>query len=257
MIRYWHSHNKRQDGSAMWFILIGIVLFAAVSATITQSGKGNTSALLGPEKAKIYAGEIMNYANQLSGAVRRVMAVNNCSDTQISFEEPPFDGSDSNAVNNNAPSDFSCHIFHPDGGGVTRTKLDEDIYEPSQSGTSRMQNVWGDYLVTSIAAIDQIGTTCFQGRCMELLFWLPNLRLEVCEALNKRLGVESIDDEYAVSLDGPADFFQGSYSYPGSGDAIGTGSGGDAMQGKKSACFVRAGALDLGQYTFYHTLIAR
>jgi hypothetical protein len=230
------------SGSALHILLLAIVLFAAVSAVITQSGKGG-SDILRPEKAKLYAGEIISYANQVSQAVRKVMLVNNCSDTQISFEGAPFDGSDTNYVNPNAPSDFSCHIFHPNGGGMAKRNISNgytnlDITFP--------RNICIPYLGSGTTI-----TNCASNSDhTELLMLIPEkvnskdtISEEICKAINFSLGIEGIPEDGGCSTNNS--FFNGTYS---------TGYTINSSPAKNSGCFVSECR---GTHGFYHVLIQR
>lgn len=110
---------RHQNGNALFLILIAVALFAALSYAVTQSGRG--SGTIDKESAALDAAALTNYSAQLQAAYLRMRTINGCTAQKISFEAAPY--TDSNIYteypNSFAPSDKSCHFFHPNGGGVT------------------------------------------------------------------------------------------------------------------------------------------
>ena len=113
------SKYNSQAGNVLFLILIAVVLFAALSYAVTSSSGSGGNKDTSEDKAKLYVAEITQYASAVRTAITWLTATSKCDDTELSFEGPPFDGSDVDYVNPNSPNDFSCHIFHPEGGGVS------------------------------------------------------------------------------------------------------------------------------------------
>ena len=102
----------KQKGSALFLILIAVVLFAALTYAITQSNRGD-GASAGRETTSITAAQLVNYAQTLENAVNKLL-LRGCADTEISFENLFVTG----YTNPNAPTNKSCHIKDMAGGGV-------------------------------------------------------------------------------------------------------------------------------------------
>lgn len=257
-----NANANANSGSALHILLLAIVLFAAISAVITQSGKGG-SDVVGPEKAKIYAGEILNYANKISEAVHKVMLINDCTDTQISFERAPFDGSDTNYVNPNAPSDFSCHVFHPNGGWVSERQINTDWIKGS--GLAKW---YGAFFYTGVDCVPGIGLggdhLCFNTNDnddTELNIVLVDVKDEVCDQINSRLGTEKPtqldgNDFFYKAGDEATYGFKGEYGYLPKPNTLSSHiySAGYLTQSKKAACFYSVNA---ATNIFYSVLLAR
>lgn len=116
------SKARSNAGNAVIFVLVGIALFAALSYSFMRTGKqgqGNFNA----QNAKLRAQALMSYGASIETAVNKLRA-KGCSESQLSFEPTPFDGSDTAYVNASSPSDQSCHIFSASGGRVSRALSD-------------------------------------------------------------------------------------------------------------------------------------
>ena len=106
------SGFRSETGIAIGPILFIIALLAII-ATAIAAGSSSFSSGSDQEKARTYAGAILDYAASLRHAVQRVMA-NGCTENQISFENPVASG----YTNAAAPADKHCHIFDIAGGGM-------------------------------------------------------------------------------------------------------------------------------------------
>lgn len=202
-------------------VLIGIALFAALGFAMSQSSRGS-GATLTREMLELHSSEIVEHANNLRNAIMQVKALG-CDDEQISFEKSPFDGSDSNYVNLSSPGDFSCHIFHPDGGGMKPKDFPEDIYDPSFTSTARGSSFNADNRVNGI------GTST----AAELIYFLTGISPEVCQKINEKLGYGStmIDDN---SIFAGTTYFQGNFEV---GDNTFKNVGdGTILEGSTSGC---------------------
>lgn len=105
--------RRSESGNAIVFILIGIALFAALAATFmrgSQQGQGNLTT----QQAKLIATQLISHGRSLEQGINK-MRQKGCSETQISVSGGYF-AAYSEA---NAPSDYSCHLFRPEGGGAT------------------------------------------------------------------------------------------------------------------------------------------
>lgn len=103
---------NRQNGNALFLILIAMALFAALSYAVTQAGRGGGNIDREQQKLDQAVSEQCNAA--VDYAVNKVKILNGCDSSEISYELP--DGDNPNPA---APADKSCHAFHANGGGAT------------------------------------------------------------------------------------------------------------------------------------------
>ncbi len=228
------TYNGSKNGNVLFLILIAVALFAALSYAITQSSRGGGSEGVSPEKARIAASEILQYALLVEETVKRIRIINGCSDFQLSFQNIL----DANHINPGAPADKRCHIFDAAGGGLAPRKF-------LLSGVNRLPN----YATRS--TIPYIGTTCTDASCVELYFWLRTIDKVVCMEFNKLVNFDNAAND-APTLSGfYGTPFQGTYTY---------GNTPAGFNGKYSGCHRDASEIDANgnpYYDFYHLILAR
>lgn len=234
--------RSSERGSALFIILIAVVLFAALSyavANMMRSGIRGGSASISGEKSKIYAGEVLDYARTVRQVVQDLRISNGCRDTDISFEANGLTGYAHTPV-----ASDGCKVFHPDGGGLTYVKPSDIV------------NGGVDWLFSGANQIDAIGTDdlgSFAHDSLEIIAWLPYISLNICNALNEELGIGSPPPQD----DGNADYIKFTGAYSASSEILDTG---NVLQGKMAACFegdTIFGGSPNGGYHFYQVLIAR
>ena len=196
--------HKFQRGNVFFLILIGIALFGALSFAVSRSSNTKSVSILSDKKTDLAASEILSYAQNVARAVQRV-AARDCQATQISFDLPPFDGS--SVYNNiNAPADFSCHVFHPRGGGARHR-----IFSAAWSSAAATDI---DPVYTGSACIPGIGTgddaSCVGGSPgdSELLLIIPDVQDSICTAINETLD----QNTGTVSIEPNLSEFTGAYT---------------------------------------------
>ncbi len=166
-----------QNGNVLFLILIAVALFAALSFAISSSLRsGDTNASV--EQRSAAASQILQYASGLRSTIQRLI-LSGCTEQQLSFEGPPFSGSGA-YFNPNSPANFSCHIFHNNGGGQSPW-----FYQTQIQG----QNVFGSYrspLYNVTWGVSRIGNN--RG---DLTMILGMTDGNLCRELNQRLGVNN------------------------------------------------------------------
>lgn len=170
------TRYKAENGNVLFLILIAVALFAALSYAVTQSnrsGGGDASR----ETSQLRTLRLAQYGTQISAAITRLKVSHNCSDDQISFENPILNI----YTNPNSPTDHSCEIFHPLGGGVPFEQF-LDILHP-HLGISPPNNIF-----FSSTPVPGAGTTA-----PDLVFmtW-GGLTNEDCTLINQKLGVTNV-----------------------------------------------------------------
>jgi len=230
------TKHHSQKGSVIFIILVAIVLFAALSYVVANIMRTGNPEAIDEQKSRLYGGELLDTGRQMRQAVQNMRISNGCGDTDISFENSIVAG----YANAGAPGDNSCHMFHPDGGGMSWIAPPSDINDGSQ------------WVFTGIANVKLVGDDATN----DLLVILPGLRESVCEQVNEslKLGLS------AVPVDGD-DFdeakFTGTYTATDtvSGGADPPTCPGHDLCGQMAGCFREAAG---GQrYIFYQVLIAR
>lgn len=240
--------NNSQKGSALFLILIAVALFAALSysvAQMLQGGDGGTIQDLNEQEAQLYAGEILDYGRSLKQAVQDLRISNGCSETQISFENDSVAGYE----NPNAPSDRSCHIFDPAGGGL-------NWVDPPRINIRDN----AEYTVSNRSSILNIGSDCggSDNSCQELFVALRSLDRAACLEYNKAVGVSNIGDDAPVEIGlNFSTKFTGSY-IP-AANILGDDNDGANFAGQPIGCYRDATESFLGDpyYDFYQVLVTR
>lgn len=102
----------------MIYVLIAIVLFAALSMTLGRQTDTNEASALDDSKTEMYATQFIAYAASAKSAIEQ-MEFSGTDVANIDFTLP------SQAGFNNAPT--ITKIYHPDGGGLNPGKLPEDV----------------------------------------------------------------------------------------------------------------------------------
>ena len=227
------SRRPSESGNVLFFILIAVALFAALSYAVSSQNRASNSNA-GSETTLVASSDIIQYASGLENAFTYLRVSKQCAEEEISFERPPFDASDTNYINASAPADFSCHVFHPNGGRMSSRTA------PRNANDGRD---WA-YIEAQVLGIGADQTAC-GAQCSEILLVLGGLNQSTCQSLNKRTnGADTIP----VQDDG--DTYE-SQKYTGSftnGENIDGGA-----SGLSSLCTQDS----TGVHYFYHVLLPR
>jgi hypothetical protein len=115
------SHNRRSNerGNALIYVLVAIVLFAALSMTLGRQTDTSESSDLDDAKAEMHATQLMSYAAATKNSIDQMLFSNNNALAQLDFTLPTQAGF------NTAPTLYK--VYHPDGGGLNAARLPSDI----------------------------------------------------------------------------------------------------------------------------------
>lgn len=229
-------HRQNEQGNVLFVILIAIALLASLTYAITQGSRSGTSGLTG-ERRELAAGEIITYGNALANTTGQ-LRLRGCSPEQISFDN---NISAIDYENGSAPGNNTCHIFHPDGGGMTYQNVNDLALESGGAGL----------FFDGSNAVQNIGTTCASASCADMAFYVRDLTADICKELNTQLSITNPSGEPPVDDDIGFTAFTGAYSYS---ETLGDNSGSDAIAGAKSACLENDND---GSYNFYRVLVSR
>ena len=229
--KYKNRNDINDKGNVLFLILIAVGLFAALSYAVTQSSRGSTG--IDREEAALTAAQIFQYASLVENAINRLRVGNGCRDTDISFENPV---STANYTNPSAPGDSSCHVFEASGGGL------QFIEAPDGND---------EWLFSGEIVVEE-HTINVSGINPELTIILPRISAEVCQAINRAIGIDHPVDNVPVGVNSLAQNpFTGTYL---SQDGLGGPTSDPVFANEPSACFREA---DTDELFFINVLIAR
>lgn len=158
--------SQSERGSVFLYILIGVVLLAALSYAIASSLRGNSSGV-SQQQSQMLASDIIATGNRLTEAVTR-MRLRDTAKTALSFENDMVIGYVNALCTTN-----SCKVFSPEGGGLT--------WEEAPVGSQISAYNWG---YTGDISITDVGSAS-----AELIAVLPYLTLETCQQINQLLSI--------------------------------------------------------------------
>ncbi|MCC7305528.1 MAG: hypothetical protein IT558_04620 [Alphaproteobacteria bacterium] len=245
------KRRKSQAGSALFLILIGVALFAALSYVVANMMRGGDPNSIADDKARLYADEILNYGRALRQAAQNLKISSGCADANISFEDTALAGyTHAPAVADN------CKVFHKDGGGITYLAPAAEWLDTT-SPAPVLRGYWYFPADTCIAGIGSVasGVDCsIDGTDNEsLIVVLPYIKRQICIELNKALGVANPGGV-------PPQETNGGW-VTGSGKFDGTQSDGEILdqEGQRAGCFEGSAANTppTRTYHFYQVLVAR
>ncbi len=175
-------HKSGQTGNALWFILVAIALLAALTLTLTRNSS-KMSSNLGDEKTRVVAEQVLRSFNSTRDGVERLINVNGCSESEISFEYTGTVGT--TYANSNSSTDKRCWLYNKAGAGLT----------PSDMPTG-VKVAGGPWIFTGSNAVSGVGpesateTTC-SAKCAELMILASGVTKEFCTQYNLLVNVAS------------------------------------------------------------------
>ena len=226
-----------ESGNILFYILVGVMLLAALSFAVTQGGRDNTQSL-NQDKQRLIATEIIDYADTIKKAVDAVR-LRGAPLMSLSFADAGL-----SAAYGTPGTDPPDEIFNTSGGAVVYKDVTPDALEGLTSQS---------YVFTAKNEIKDVGSTCAADACTELAVMLPALKKDVCIAINTILSVDNPSGAPPVDTASDATPFAGSATAV-YADTIGDEAGSAALAGKTAGCFLDSGS---NQYTFYQVLQAR
>lgn len=218
------TSRSSESGNVIFFIFIGVALFAALSMAISAANKGGGD--ITDEKRKVVATEIIEYSTNVATAVSR-LRLNGCHETEISFENNELSGYE-NAL---APSDESCHVFSLNGGGVR--------YQPYD------MSITGSYVIAQIGSDET-----------DLIMDLRTTK-STCEAINELLSIPNNGPEGPPTDKLSAgELFDGDYTIASTSSANQRTENAEFL-GKSAGCRTNSGSGSTAIYYYYKVLMSR
>lgn len=182
--------KKNQAGAAIFYVLLAIALFAALSVAVMQMGKNSGGNSYSSEYDKLTATEILSQANQYVAAARK-LRLRGIAETQISFRNNLNAG-----FNNLSCTTDACRVFRPDGGGLT------PLVPPPNANNGQLWTFTGSSRIVNAGNASD----------GDLLAILPDINVNVCRRLNYQLGNAQLADTPPVIASMTWNEFIGSYA---------------------------------------------
>ena len=244
--------KHKENGNALFLILIAVALFAALSYAVTQSGRGGGG--IDRETAALSASQLVQYGALAETAINRMRIASGCANNEFSFERAPFDGTDAAYVNAaaNARGDFACHFYHPNGGAMI--EFDASSAAGLSTGSPEVE-----FYGTALVLGSGTGTLDVAGRDdqTEITLFIRNMTEEACTQISREAGLN------AVPIDsGNLDVipFTGTFFFMDNVLGCGGSCSGDInnspffVNNTRNACFIEESS---GDFIYFHVMLAR
>lgn len=248
-----------ERGSAIVWVFVLIALLGVLTVSMTR---GNRTSLgnLDREKSDLAASEIIGYGQSVREAVR-MLKINGCDDSYINFSTSIVGTSYDNT---RAPTDGSCDVFKGTGGGISFGQPEPVWLDVTQSSSAHYGQWFptGDTHIAGVGTAGNVGPGCptaTSSDCKELIIGLPYINLNICKAINRKLGFG--DSEGNPPQDIGASFasagltpFTGTYSTTGGEMGLALPAN---YSGVIAGCIEGDAAPPSGTYHFFQVLLAR
>lgn len=242
------NFRKGERGNVLFLILIAVALFAALSYAVTsssRSGGGDANE----ESALVRSAQITQYPSSVRTTMIRMMVSNSVDPTDMIFAGPDT-FTTGTADCDDATTEIPNCVFHPNGGGATKTNVPADM----MAGTTA-----GQWYFTADYEILDIGTsgaaTAASPDGNDIIAFLPGITSGLCAKINEELGIVG-DPVSAADWDiagaGTDEMLSG-YTIPNETDVIGDEAGTAMLAGQAFGCFEDSG----GEFIYYHVLLER
>lgn len=178
------SQTNTQNGNILFLVLIAVALFAALSYAITSSNRSGDSKIQ-QDKAKLYASRLLQYGAEVEHAISKLRLINGCSLKEISFESN--DWPNATYYNNPwSPPDEHCNVFSHNGGGVIKKGFEDIPLKEEFEG----RYAYGDIAFPNNVCVMRKGIET-GGAGVDLMLIKPYISEEICDAVNKKAGIET------------------------------------------------------------------
>lgn len=201
-------HRRSERGNVFFFIFIGCALFAALSYTVANMMKSGDPTKVAAEKARLYAGEVLDLGRKLREGVQDLRISNSCRVEELSFENPTLAGY-------NFSTRDACKLYSPAGGALNYYAPANDWLDGSQAGASTL---YGKIYFPEDVCVQDVGeggSGCDTDGVdnEDLVVIVPFLKPEVCNQINKSLGLgEAPLAETGSAWSATPALYQGSFS---------------------------------------------
>ena len=193
------KNGSSQRGSVLFYILIAVALFAALSYAVANIMKSGNPALVAEEKTFLMADELLNFGRAVRQGVQTMKISNGCADTAISFENNFVSG-----YAHTPAASAGCQIFNTAGGNVQYVIANKEWLDKAFEANP----AFGYYAMVGDNAFDGIGSAN-----ADLVLVLPFIKSNLCAAINKKMGnTVSSDPLPEDGMNATVSQFTGTYS---------------------------------------------
>jgi hypothetical protein len=232
------SQNKaKQAGNAMIYVLVAIVLFAALSMILSRQTDISETSEIDAAKAEMYGTQFIAYSAAAKSAVDQMIFSGTRMDS-LDFTLP------SQAGFNTAPT--INKVYHPDGGGLNAGTL------PAETTTSAIADPVAGWYMGRFNNVEWTKTTA-----TDVILVAYQIKKPICEKINeKAIGSATIPQLTtsirSIMIDDA--FYAGTVNADFLTDPNNVGSVCDECHGRSSLCVEdQAG----GTYAFYAVIEER
>lgn len=229
--------KKSERGGAVFVILLGIALFAALVFVVSKGSRDASNMDL-REKNNLYAAEIIAYGNAVRSAMEQMIMLKDIPDNNSDGNGFLFSASGANSEYGTVDDQPYTEMFNSRGGKIIYQKPKE---ESCEAGIECIYDFTGQYEVDGAGEENKA----------ELSMVVMGVSEDVCKSLNKNLGYdfENIPTDSAFSLSR----FRGSNYSDGGGIKISGISG--ELDGKLRFCYKEGSSV--GRYIYMDVLRSR
>ena len=143
----------KNNGNALFLILIAIALFGALSYAVTNAGRGGGN--VDKETLKLSISTLVQQAGSIKTAVTRATLLNGLEPFELEFTNSVYKAYYNNQYDNPDCNSSDCRVFDPDGGGAPFPEVPKDIVEDCASNCTASYQVdidpywrfFGDHVV--------------------------------------------------------------------------------------------------------------
>jgi len=174
------QNRQAEAGNVFMFILLGVVLFAALAFTVSRGFRSDTTSAMSARQAELAATDILNYAQRMERAVNRLRR-KGTSESDISFDDVALTG-----FNHTPAVADNDKVFDASGGNIR--------YSPPVANANDGSD-WHFTGRTCIAGIGSGASGCDSDADTsneELLMVLRNVNQSVCEEINGSLDIAGV-----------------------------------------------------------------
>lgn len=224
-----------QKGNVLFFVLLGVALFAALSFAVTQGSRTGTSTI-DRERASLLASEFIQYGTAMEQGVSRMIISKGVPDYGLDL----VDASTRNATANGTCTSEKCKLFSPQGGGIQGRDMPQQAYDPAYT----LAYATGSLGKMSPRAVGVSGVGSSENDLAGVWFGIKD---EVCKEINRKLGIANWQ---TIPVATASSVYSGTYTSFPSGGLITN----PELVGKRAFCAYHT--TSWGNY-YYHMLWAR